>query len=214
MTIPSACGLIVLGRPIIALIYERGAFTAADTQMVAWALAAYSIGLAGYAAIRVLSPAFYALDDARTPMIISLISIIINTIASYLFRSWFATYGYAHAGLALSTSVVALINFFALAFLMRRKIRRLEGRRIISSFLRIALASFALSVTCYFTYIGLVALLGDRGLKARLVETLVPIAVGGLVFFVAARVLRVRELDQAVQAIMGRFMRRNRSKQS
>jgi putative peptidoglycan lipid II flippase len=214
MTIPSACGLVVLGRPIISLIYERGAFTTTDTEMVATALAAYSVGLAGYAAIRVLSPAFYALDDARTPMIISLISIIINTIASYLFRGWFAAYGYAHAGLALSTSAVALINFFALAYLMRRKIRRLEGRRILSSFVRIALASMALSVACYFTYTGLVALLGERGLRARLIETLVPIAVGGLVFFVAARLLGVRELDQAVQAVTGRFMRRrNRSKQ-
>jgi putative peptidoglycan lipid II flippase len=210
MTIPSACGLVVLGRPIISLIYERGAFTATDTEMVATALAAYSVGLAGYAAIRVLSPAFYALDDARTPMIISLISIIINTIASYLFRAWFASYGYAHAGLALSTSAVALINFFALAYLMRRKIKRLEGRRIFSSFVRIALASLALSVACHFTYTGLVALLGDRGLSTRLVETLVPIAVGGIVFFVAARLLRVRELDQAVQAVAGRFMRRRK----
>jgi putative peptidoglycan lipid II flippase len=210
MTIPSACGLIVLRHPIIALIYERGAFTATDTDMVAAALAAYTIGLAGYAAIRVLSPAFYALDDARTPMIVSLVSIIINTIASYFFKSWFATLGYAHAGLALSTSCVALINFFALALLMRRRIQHLEGRRIFNSFIRIMLASLALSAVSYFSYIGLVRLIGERTFQVRLVEAFVPIALGGVVFFLVARLLRVQELDQAVQAVAGRFLRRRR----
>jgi putative peptidoglycan lipid II flippase len=216
LTIPSACGLIVLGRPIIALIYERGAFTARDTEMAAWALVAYSIGLAGYAAIRVLSPAFYALDDARTPMIISLLSIGVNAVASYFFRGWFATFGvtpatpsgYAHAGLALSTSCVALVNFFALAFLMRRRLGRLEGRRILSSFIRIALASGALSIVSYYTYRWLLDLLGAESFTARLIETLIPMATGGVAFFAVARLLRVEELNQALRAVSGRFGRR------
>src|SRR3712207_4643846 len=111
MTIPSACGLVVLGRPIVALLFERGAFDSSDTEMVATALAGYSIGLAGYAAIKVLSPAFYALDDARTPMVISLVSIGVNVVAGYFLREWLSGYGvtpetpsgYGHAGLALST---------------------------------------------------------------------------------------------------------------
>ena len=85
MTLPSACGLIVLGEPIIRLIYERGKFDADDTAMTAYALAGYSIGLTGYAAIKVLSPAFYALDDAKTPMIIALGSIVVNALASLSF---------------------------------------------------------------------------------------------------------------------------------
>ncbi|MCA1556955.1 MAG: murein biosynthesis integral membrane protein MurJ [Acidobacteria bacterium] len=208
LTIPSACGLIILGKPIIALLYQRGAFTALDTQMVQAAIIGWSIGLVGYSAIKVLSPAFYALDDARTPMIISFVSIAINAAGSYFFKMWLTPYGYGHAGLALSTSSVALVNFLALAFFMRRKIRRLEGRRILSSFLRISLASAALSVTSYFTYAALVARLGEEGFRNHLIETFVPIATGGLVFLVAARLLRVRELNQAVEAIMGRFRHR------
>ena len=65
MTIPSACGLIVFGEPIVRLIYEGGKLRDFDTNMTSWALAAYSVGLAGYAAIKVLSPSFYALDDAK-----------------------------------------------------------------------------------------------------------------------------------------------------
>ncbi|MGH7796338.1 MAG: murein biosynthesis integral membrane protein MurJ, partial [Candidatus Binatia bacterium] len=68
LCIPSAIGLAVLGRPIVALVFEHGRFTSFDTVQTANALAAYAIGLAGYAAVKVLSPAFYALNDARTPM--------------------------------------------------------------------------------------------------------------------------------------------------
>lgn len=216
LTIPSACGLIVLRRPIIALIYQRGSFSALTTEMVGLALAFYAIGLAGYAAIKVLSPAFYALDDARTPMTISLVSILVNAVGSYFLRTWFASYGvtpetpagYGHAGLALSTSLIALFNFFALIFFMRRRIRRLEGRRILSSFARVSLASLALSAAAYFTHLWLFRLLGGQSLAARLTDTFVPIAAGGLVFFLTARLLRIEELDQALQAVAGRFLRR------
>jgi putative peptidoglycan lipid II flippase len=216
LTIPSACGLVILGRPIIALLYQRGAFTALDTQMVSAALVGWSVGLVGYSAIKVLSPAFYAMDDPRTPMIVSIVSIIINGVGDYFFKMWLSgygvtpetPYGYGHAGLALSTSCVALVNFFALVYFMRRKIKRLEGRRILSSFLRISVASVALSVTCYFTYNMLVQRLGEQGFKIHLVETFIPILTGGLVFLVAARLLRVRELNQAVDSLAARFRRR------
>jgi putative peptidoglycan lipid II flippase len=216
LTIPSACGLVILGRPIIALLYERGAFTALDTEMAAAALVGWSIGLVGYSAIKVLSPAFYAMDDPRTPMIISIISIIINGVGDYYFKMWLSRYGvtperpfgYGHAGLALSTSSVALVNFFALAYFMRRKIKRLEGRRILSSFIRISAASAALSVTSYFTYQLLVQRLGTAGFRTHAVEAFVPIATGGLVFVVAAKLLHVREMNQAVEAVISRLRRR------
>src|SRR5690606_22283066 len=135
MTLPSACGLILLGEPIIRLIYERGRFDALATQMTATALVGYSIGLTGYAAIKILSPAFYALDDAKTPMIIALGSIVVNFVGCYGLRELFShygvtpetPYGYGHVGVALATSLVALVNFTALAYLLRRKISRLNG---------------------------------------------------------------------------------------
>ncbi len=216
MTIPSACGLIVLGRPIVALLFEHGAFDASDTEMVTIALASYSVGLAGYAAIKVLSPAFYALDDARTPMIISLASIGVNALAGYFLREWFSGFGitpetpsgYGHAGLALSTSCVALVNFLALAFFMRRRIKRLEGRRILSSLIRIIIASAALSAASYAAYVWLFGIFGGQSLVARLIETFVPIVVGGVAFVFAAKLLRVKELEQATRAVAGRLLRR------
>lgn len=208
LTIPSACGLAVLGRPIISLIYERGAFSAQTTEMVALALAAYSIGLAGYSAIKVLSPAFYALNDARTPMFISIISIIVNIFASYLFKNLLTPYGIAHVGLALSTSCVALVNFFALLYFMRRKIGSLDARRILSSLIRIIAASLALCLTSYASYYLLQSGLGEHGLARRLIVTLVPVAIGGTTFFIVARLLRVAELKQATEAFTRKFGRR------
>ena len=78
LTLPSSIGLIVLGDTMIGAIYQGGKFQAFDTQQTALALSCYAVGLAGYSALKVLNPAFYALHDARTPMLISLISIAIN----------------------------------------------------------------------------------------------------------------------------------------
>jgi len=84
LTIPSTAGLIVLGRPIISLIYERGSFGPNDTDHTAAALACYAIGLAGYAVIKILAPVFYALNDSRTPMIVSLLSMAINFVMNWM----------------------------------------------------------------------------------------------------------------------------------
>ena len=204
MTLPSACGLIVLGEPIIRLIYERGKFDATATSMTAVALVGYSIGLTGYAAIKILSPAFYALNDAKTPMIIAIISIGVNFIGSYFLRQWLSHYGvsaetpngYGHVGVALATSLVALVNFFALALIMRKRVKRLNGRNIISSFVKIAAASAVLSVVCYACYRLMVDRLGIGTFSIKLAEAVVPIAAGALAFLIVAKLLRVHELEQ------------------
>lgn len=208
LTIPSACGLVVLGEPIIRLLYEGGRFGALDTNMTAWALSAYSVGLAGYAAIKVLSPSFYALDDAKTPMYVSVASILVHIAASYGMMRLLSTVGvsaerpdgFGHVGVALATSIVALVNFLALALLMRKRIRRLNGREILSAFLKILLASAAMSAVCYFSYYFLHAQFGGRGLIARLIECFVPIGAGGIVFFVTAKLLRISEIDKLYNA--------------
>ncbi|KXK00920.1 MAG: integral membrane protein MviN [Acidobacteria bacterium OLB17] len=215
MTLPSACGLIVLGEPIIRLIYERGRFDALATQMTATALVGYSIGLTGYAAIKILSPAFYALDDAKTPMIIALASIVVNFVGCYGLREWFSHYGvtpetpfgYGHLGVALATSLVALFNFTALAYLLRRKISRLNGRSIATAFVKIAVSSAVLSVVCYASYHFIVGRYGSQGITLRLVEAFVPIILGGAAFVVCALLLRVHELHQLYTMAQKRFGR-------
>jgi hypothetical protein len=85
LTIPSAIGLIILAQPIISVIYEHGRFTAEATRQTAGALGFYAIGLAGYAAVKVLAPAFYAIDKRNLPMLVSMFSIVMNFALNWLF---------------------------------------------------------------------------------------------------------------------------------
>lgn len=202
LCIPSAVGLAVLGRPIVALIFEHGRFTPFDTIQTANALAAYSAGLAGYAAIKVLSPAFYALRDARTPMLISLGSIGVNYMMNSLLVGPFG-----HIGLAFSTSTVALVNFALLAFFMRRRLGRLEGGHIARMVLRIGAASVPMAVAAWWVS-ALCSELPLRGLALELVTVVAPISVAAVVFYAACRWLKIRELDEAIGAIGGRLLRR------
>ncbi|MEZ5344359.1 MAG: murein biosynthesis integral membrane protein MurJ [Pyrinomonadaceae bacterium] len=216
LTIPSACGLVVLGQPIISLIYERGAFTASDVPMTAYALAAYAIGLTGYASIKILSPAFYALDNARTPMIIGVFSIGVNFVACYFFMKIFSGYGvsaeypdgYGHVGVALATSIVALVNFTALAFMMKRRIERINGGEIFASFIRIAAASAIMSAVCWFSYQYLAAQFSVNTFSVKLIRAFVPIALGGITFLTAAKILGVSELNTFTSALRKKLIRK------
>jgi len=216
MTLPSACGLIVLGEPIVRLLYSHGgAFKESDVPMTAWALSGYSIGLTGYAAIKVLSPAFYAMDDARTPMIISVASILVNIVACYFFMQVFSSIGVTdahpnglgHVGVSLATSTVALVNFFALAFLMRRKIARLNGREIAASFFKIAAASAVMSAVAYASFHLLTKIFVHKTFAVSFVEALVPIGIAAAVFLVSAKLLRIREVEQVIATLRRKLAR-------
>lgn len=215
LAIPSACGLVVLADPIISLIYERGRFTALDTDMTGWALAAYSVGLAGYAAIKVLSPSFYALDDAKTPMYVSLASIAVHIPASFGFMMLFSTIGvsperpngFGHVGVALATSIVALFNFLALAYLMRKRINGMNGRDVLTAVTKIVAASAVMSAVCYFSYLYLTSQFASKTLTVRLLEAFVPIGLGGITFIVMAKLFKITEVTQITSAVKKKLLR-------
>ncbi|MGI8410067.1 MAG: murein biosynthesis integral membrane protein MurJ [Pyrinomonadaceae bacterium] len=215
LAVPSACGLIVLGEPIISLIYERGEFDRFDTNMTAWALTAYAVGLAGYAAIKVLSPSFYALDDAKTPMYVSLASIIVHVALSFGLMKFLSTVGvsperpngFGHVGVALATSIVAIANFIALAVLMRKRINGLNGREILIALIKIAIASAALSAVCYLSYRFLSAYFPQKDFVIRLIEAFIPIGLGGITFIIAAKFLRIEELEKVYKAVSAKLGR-------
>src|ERR1041385_54979 len=146
LTIPSAIGLAVLASPIIGVIYQHGRFTAEMTRQTAGALQYYAIGLVAYAALKVLTPAFYAVGKRNTPMLVSFMAIGAN-----LFLNWLFTFrlGWGHRGLAFSTSIVATINFLLLYTLMRRHTRRLETRQLLGSLTKICIAGALLAATCW-----------------------------------------------------------------
>jgi putative peptidoglycan lipid II flippase len=204
LTVPSSVGLAVLGPSIVGAIYEVGRFDAYDTRQTALALSCYAIGLAGYAATKVLTPAFYALGDANVPMYVSLSSIGIN-LAAVLMLLRFTNLG--HAGMALSVSVVALSSSLALFLLIRRKVGGIYGRQLFESVSKVALASLAMGIAVWFSTSAVQSWFGTRP-AARLIDLGISIPVGMVVLYVIARTLRVAELEMAVDAVSGPIARR------
>ena len=109
-TLPAAVALLAVPEPIIRVLFERGAFTAADTPATAWALAAFAAGLPAFVAIKVFSPAFFAREDTRTPMIYAAISVAVNIAGSL---AMFFVIG--HVGIAIATSLAGWVNTGLLA---------------------------------------------------------------------------------------------------
>jgi putative peptidoglycan lipid II flippase len=204
LTIPSSVGLIVLGPSMIGAVYQWGRFHASDTHQTALALACYSLGLAGYAAIKILAPAFYALNDARTPMLVSLASILINlAVASTMVK----LAGLGHLGLALSTSAVALFGSAVLYILIRKRIGRMHGRALGASVAKILAASTAMGVACYFSSRGIHLWLG-AGKIAQLTDLAASLPLGMAVYYTLCRALHVAELEAAGRALAGPLARR------
>jgi putative peptidoglycan lipid II flippase len=208
LTIPSAVGLIVLSRPIIALIYQYGRFTAIDTEKTADALACYAIGLTAYSTVRVLAPSFFALRETRIPMLVSLLSILTNYAVAKITVDYLKM---GHIGLALSISAVSIVNFALLFFFMRRKLGGVEGRGLFGVFAKVTLASAVMGAACWLVSHRIENYLGLDGLFARLINVGVTIAVGVVVFYLGARLLKVGELTQLTGAIERKFGARLRA---
>lgn len=197
LTVPSSIGLVILGNAMIGLIYQGRKFEAYDTHQTAVALSYYAIGLAGYAAVKVLAPAFYALGSARIPALVSIVSILIN-----FGVAWTLTHrtSLGHAGLALATSGVSVFASLALFWLIRERLGGVHGRALLASTLKIGLAAAVMGAVVLLCRNGLQDWLGVTRL-ARLVELVVCIPLGVAVFAGLCRLFRVPELEMAGRAL-------------
>lgn len=204
LTIPSTVGLLVLSQPLIGVVYERGQFAASDTEQTALALAFYCLGLVGYASTKVLAPAFYALDNVRIPMMVSVFSIALNYTLNFVYIE---ILGWGHWALALSTSLVATLNSVLLFVFMRSQIGGVQGRRLLRGGIKIGAASAVMGACCWICARFIEAALGPGTFVGRLAALLVTVPVGvGLIYWLC-RLLRVPELELARSAIMARLVR-------
>lgn len=140
LTLPATAGLIILAEPIIRIIFERGAFTSADTLATGQTLALYAIGLFAYSANKILVPAFYALDKTKYPVIASFLAILVNIIIINLTIDRFQ-----HLAIAFSTSCTMLFNFLFLMFVLYRNVNGYSISYLASSLAKILLGTVALS---------------------------------------------------------------------
>jgi putative peptidoglycan lipid II flippase len=201
LNIPATFGLVVLAEPIVRLLFERGRFLASDTAATAAALRFYAVGLAGYATARIASPVFYALRRSRVPVVVSISTIALNIgVNVALVR----VLGFR--GLALGTSLAMMANGTALLVLLRRHLDGLEERRLAATLAKTLLASSVMAAASFGVERALGAVLPGTHLLAQAIRLFAAIGAGLVALAVSARILRIREFDDALSGIKARLI--------
>jgi putative peptidoglycan lipid II flippase len=204
LTIPSTIGLMILAEPIISVLYQHGKFDAYEAAQAGGALRFYAIGLAGYAALKVLVNAFYALDRRRTPMFVSFFAVALNLVLNWIFT--FRLH-WGHLGLAFSTGCVASCNFLILYVLMFRQLGGLETRRMAVLLAKAGVAGAALAAVCYASVHWFLAGWATQSFALKAGELFATMAVSGTVFLGCGVALRIEELNEVIRAVQRRFAR-------
>ncbi len=205
LTVPATIGLILLARPIVSLLYEHGKFSAHAADQAAIGLGGYAIGLCAYSCLKILAPAFYAIDRRKTPMYVSFVAVFLNVGLNYLFAfklQW------GIRGLALATGCVATANFLLLYFLMHRATGPLGTRQMIGTLFKVGVAGAVLAGVCLGAQHWVLAGWADFGLWLRIVTLLGTITVAGLAFFGTAFTLRIEELDDLAALVRRKLARK------
>jgi putative peptidoglycan lipid II flippase len=200
LNVPATVGLMVLSTPIVALIYEHGAFTPAHTAATAAALACYAPGLVGYSAVKIAVPSFYALRDSRTPVIVSAVTVLLNVVLNV---TLVRVMGFT--GLALGTAAAAVFNASVLLWLLRSRLGGIDGRRIGSSLARIGAASLVMGLGAWATDTAIASWLPARTVPVLGVRVAGSITVALLALDLAARALRAQEFNDARAMVFARL---------
>lgn len=189
LTLPAALALAILGVPLLATLFQHGAFTAEDVLKSREALLAYSVGLTGLILVKILAPGFYSRQDIRTPVKIALLTLAITQVLNLALIGWLK-----HAGLALATGLASCVN----AALLYRGLRRVGAYRPAhgwTSFaLRIAIALAVLGAVLWFAMGSEAAWLSMRN-SERIVRLTLTVAAGIATYFGALALLGFRLRD-------------------
>jgi putative peptidoglycan lipid II flippase len=204
LTIPSTIGLMMLAEPIMSMLYQHGKFNAYDAAQAAGALRFYAIGLAGYAALKVLVNAFYAIDRRKTPMLVSFLAVGLNLLFNWLFTFHL---GWGYRGLAFSTGCIATCNFLLLYALMRRQLDGLETRRLFSMLAKVGVAALPLAAVCAASSHWLLADWATQGFVRTMCALLGTVILGALAFAAAGAALHIEEIREMQRAVLRRLRR-------
>ena len=201
LALPASIGLILLRVPIVAMLYQRGEFDAHMTDLVAWALLWYAAGMIGHSVLEVLTRAFYAQHDTKTPVIVGAIAMGLNVVFSFTFSSLFENIGWLpHGGLALANSLATALEVTTLLIIMRRRLNGINEFYILRGGLLALAGTLGMSAAVYFC-------LRVFSEQPAWLITIAGISAGGLVYASMMAVLRVPELISLTGAIRRRLIK-------
>ena len=201
LSLPATIGLILLRTPITMILFQRGAFDARSTEMVSWALLWYTVGLVGHSIVEILSRAFYALQDTKTPVYIGSIAMGLNVVFSFGFSALFAKIGWLPlGGLALANSLATALEAVALFIVMRKRLKGMEGAYLAKGIRAFGLSTLgmALSLLVWIQY--------SQEMNGWLIA-LGGVAIGGLVYALSVWLLKVPEIKLLTSAVSNRLRR-------
>lgn len=199
LALPATVGLVLLRVPLVRVLYERGSFDATSTQMVAWALLWYAIGLTGHSLVEVLSRAFYAMHDTKTPVTVGIAAMTGNILLSFAFSRLFAQLGWLPlGGLALANTTATAIESLTLLELMRRRLKGIGGKQITQS----ALLALAASAVMGAVMVGWMALFGGWN---KFLVLAGGVGLGTVVYAAMMWLLKVPEVRAVVWRVKGKL---------
>ena len=188
LIIPISIGAIVLAEPIVKIVFERGAFNSAATSMTAIALTCYSIGMIGFSLREILNRVFYSLQDTKTPMVNGALAMGMNILLNLILIKFLG-----HAGLALATSISALICIILLFNSLKKKIGYFGQDKIISTMLKSLIAAIGMGIVTIFIYKSLNNILGI-GFIQEAISLFGAIGIGAIVYGLLVILLKVEEV--------------------
>jgi putative peptidoglycan lipid II flippase len=203
LTLPATVGLMVLGQPIVRLLYERRAFLPSDTPPTAQALFLYAFGLVGYTGVKVVAPAFYALGRARVPLAGSVLAVLTNLTTIGI--------GYPRFGfraIALGTALGSLLNAALLLTSFERRVGGLRGHGLLRPISRMAAAALAMGLASGALAAALESSFGTRGFLVRSLEALLPVGVGVGAYGLLTHAWGVGEAEALWRALPARLLGR------
>ena len=199
LNVPATVGLMVLATPIVRMIFEHGRFTPVDTAATSSALMFYAPGLIGYSTVKLVSPAFYAMGNSRIPVVASAASVAFNVALNLLLVRWLG-----HRGLALGTAAAALLNAAVLLVLLRARLGRIEGGRLLIATLKVSAASVAMGVAAYYSERALHAPFAGDNVVIQAIRVFGAIGIAMGVLGAAAHILRIEEFTQLRRRMLPR----------
>lgn len=200
---PATAGLLVLDEAILRLLYQRGRFSAVDTAAAARALECYAAGMIAYAGVKVVAPAFYALGRIRAAVLASLASVLANLVVNAALGDRFG-----YRVLALGTAAAALLNGGLLYAAFCQAVAPLPHRALAGYAARIGVACLVMAGCVREGHRWIDRLVGHYHTRERLIETLVPVALGALVYGLACAALGVEEVAVVARKLRGKLRRR------
>ncbi len=202
IVVPAAFGYIAIGAPIVKLLLQHGVTKSASVDLTAHVLTFFALGLFSFSSFQLLLRAFYAMQDTKTPALINVFAVALNTAANIVYFRYLKV-----EGLALGHATAYTFAAITAALLLRRRLHGLEGRRLLPGLIKIVVAGMATGGAALGMAHLIGATVGTAGFAGQAMQVIGAVTAGIVAFLLVAVMLRVEELELVKRLLMARMGR-------